>query len=128
MADRVLIADGHNNQAGYAAFAVDPWVPAITPGIRRLSVSGLISEDGHKSAELRWMPKVPNSVVADARTKAGLTGGAIMNEVTVYLPTNEDRTTWEDFNATAYAPEEDEYERGGWQPFLIRLLFLEVAP
>lgn len=128
MVEVIKIADGHGNTAGLTAFGtMEPWMPNIDPGIRRVAMSKAIYEDGQRSAELRWDPKVPNSVVAAARTLAGLDGGAIANEVTVRLPSNEDRTEWANYNATAYVPEESqEFERKGWRGFVIQLLFLEV--
>lgn len=124
--ERVKVATGHNNAAGLAEFMFDPWMPGIKPGIVRISISGEVREDGKPSAEFRWSPKVPDSVIQDARTKCGLTGTIIQAKVTVRLPTNTNRTTFANYNATAFIDGEAEYEREGWKDFVIKLLFLEA--
>lgn len=121
----VQIADGHDNTAGYARFLVDPWTPIVQPGIQRVSMSLSVSEDGARSTVLRWLPKVPQSVVDDVMSKCGLTS-ALTNEVTIYLPTNKDRDTWVDYNALAYWDENSEWERKG-RPLEVQILFLETV-
>lgn len=114
--DYVKIASGHNNAAGLVRFAyVDPWVARVEPGIVRINMSGTVTEDGDRSAELRFEPKVPNRVKTDALTKCGLTSGTTVRSglVTVRLPANVDRTSYANYNATATYLEDDEYERGG---------------
>jgi hypothetical protein len=122
---QVLIANGHDNTASLSAFSIEPLVPMIMPGIRRLTISKKAYEDGDKTIPFRWGPKVDNDTVDDARTKAGLTSGTLYNEVTIYVPTNEDRTTGSYYNATAYAPDESEYNGGGWDGFEILMLWAE---
>lgn len=126
MTERVKIAVGHNNTGGLATFLVDPWTPRLIPGIVRASMSKKISEDGNRSTELRWGPKVPNEVNVDVRTKAGLTATTISGvNVTVRLPLNTNRDTWANFNGVAFMPEEAEFQRSGWEGLLVRILFLE---
>lgn len=123
----VQIADGHDNMAGYQRFLTDPWTPQLVPGIQRISLAGVPSEDGFYTTELRWLPKVPQSVVSDVLTKCGLSAAALSNEVTLYLPTNEDRSTWDDFNATVWWSNkaDSEFERSG-RPLIIGVLALET--
>lgn len=120
----VQIADGHNNTAGYQRFLYDPWTPQLVPGIQRISMTPNFSEDGWRSVELRWLPKVPQSVVTDVLSKCGL-DSAISNEVTVSLPDNKERTTFNDYNGLALYDEDSEFERSG-RPLVIRIINLEA--
>lgn len=127
MAEVKKIAAGHNNAGGLAAFLVEPWLPHIIPGPLTIGLSGVVSENGWRSAALRWGPKVPNHVKVDALSKAGLTSGATVASalVTVRLPSNKDRTSYANYNATAYYDQSDEFERKG-SGFEIMLLNLEA--
>jgi hypothetical protein len=127
MAEEIKIATGHNNAAGFVTFLVEPWCPQIAPGPLVIGLSGVVSENGWRSAELRWHPKVPNSIKVDALNKAGLTSGATVQSVlvTVRLPSNKDRTVYANYNATAFYDESDEFERSG-SGFEITLLKLEA--
>lgn len=126
MADWIKVATGHNQAANLAAFLVEPWLPRIEPGIVRIAMSGKITEDGNKSAILRWHPKVPQSVKTDALTRCGLLS-ATYALVTVHLPGNRDRTTFTNWNATAFLDESaDQFRHRGWEGFEIQLLFLEA--
>lgn len=120
MTNRIKIATGYDNTAGYQYFTVDPWMPRLAPGIRRVSLSMKVSEDGYKSFVLHWEPKVPDSVNQDVRTKTGLTAGVVGAAVTIYLPTNENRNTWDDYNAYVTMPDEAEYERRGWKGLVVQ--------
>lgn len=126
MAEIKKIASGHNNAGGLAAFLVEPWMPQIIPGPLTIGLSGVVSENGWRSAELRWSPKVPNSVKVDALSKAGLTTGTVVASalVTVRLPSNKDRNSYANYNATAFYDQSDEYERKG-SGFKITLLNLQ---
>lgn len=108
----VLIATGHNNAAGFVRFKVAPWMPRIVPGVFRVSLSLTAKEDGSRSVDLIWSPKIPNAVKVDALTKCGLASTLYAN-VTVRLPTNKDRTVYSNFNGTAFWNEAEEYERRG---------------
>lgn len=123
--ERVKVATGHNNAVGFVEFLVDPWTANILPGIVRFSLSLVVKRDGLRSAELRWVPKVPDWVNQDVRAKCGLTGTTISALVTARLPDNANRATFSNFNATAYLPGEAEYERKGWSGLVVQLLFLE---
>lgn len=125
--EKIKIAAGNNNAGGLAAFLVEPWMPRIVPGPLAIGLSGVVSENGWRSAELRWEPKVPNSVKVDALSKAGLTSGSTVASalVTVRLPSNKNRTSYANYNATAWYDEEDEFERSG-SGFVIHLIELEA--
>lgn len=126
MAEVKKIATGHNNASNLVAFLVEPWLPQIIPGPLTIGLSGVVSENGWRSAELRWSPKVPNHVKVDALNKAGLSSGATVASalVTVRLPSNKDRTSYGNYNATAYYDQSDEFERKG-SGFKITLLNLQ---
>ncbi len=125
---RVKVATGHNNTGGYQEFTVPPWTPRLIPGIRRIAVSGKVNESGYPYTILRWDPKVPDSVNTDVRTKTGLTAGIAGADVTIYLPTNENRDVWDDFNGYATMPDEAEFERRGWKGLAVYIYFLEAVP
>lgn len=111
--DYVKIAQNHNNAAALVRFLkFDPWCPRIITGAFRVSLSLKAYEDGNRSTELRFEPKVPNSIKVDALSKCGLTS-AIYANVTVRLPSNKDRSVFSNYNGIAFYAEEDEYERRG---------------
>lgn len=112
MAEYTKIAQNHNNAAGLARFDTDPWVARVNPGIFRISLSLKVYQDGDQSVELRWLPKVPNSVKTDALSKCGLTSAVYAN-VTIRLPSNKDRSSYANYNGIATYLQEDEYERRG---------------
>jgi len=125
-ADWIKAATGHNQAASLTVFLVEPWMPQIEPGIVRISMSKKITEDGNKSCRLLWVPKIPTSVKTDALTKLGLTS-ALYALVTVHLPGNRARTTFSNWNATAFYDESvDRFKFGGWEGFEVQLLFMEA--
>lgn len=119
----VQVATGHDNTASYTRFLYDPLVRRIETGILRFSVSGLVGEDGERSCVLEWVPEVPNAARTDAMTKLGL-ATATLSPITISLPTNKDRSAYQDYNASAVWFEEDDYEGGGG-PLRVRVLYLE---
>lgn len=110
--DRVKIATGHNQAASLVLFKINPWTPRIIPGIQRISMSLKVTEDGARSTELHWTPKVPNSIKVDALSKCGLTSVLYAN-VTIHLPSNKDRISFANYNGVAFYSEDDEFERNG---------------
>lgn len=118
------VASGHDNTAGYQTFTVEPHMPRIDPGIFRISNSKSILQDGERSGIWMWGPKVPDSVNQDVRSKCGLTS-AFSALATVRLPTNADRSTWDDFNCTLFLPDEAEFRRLGWEGLVVQLLYLD---
>lgn len=128
MSGYVQIADGHNNTAGYQRFVVDPWTPRIEPGIQRISMAPSFSEHGWRSVELRWTPKIPQrswqDTVGSILTACGL-NNALSNEVTVSLPTNKARLTFQDYNGLALWDEQSDFEREG-RELIIRIIDLEA--
>lgn len=106
------IAAGHNQAASLARFRTDPWVPKITTGVFSIALSLKAYEDGSRSVDLIWSPKVPNSIKVDALSKCGLTSATYAN-VTVRLPSNKNRDSYSNYNGIAFYAEEDEYERRG---------------
>lgn len=123
LTEQIKVATGHNNAAGFTTFLVEPWLPHIIPGIVTVALSQVVFKDGNASADLIWGPKVTNAVKVDALSKCGLSS-ATYALVTVRLRSNRNRATYSNYNATAYYPEEDDFERRGATGFLIRLLFL----
>lgn len=125
MPEYTKVATGHSNTAGLTRFLVDPWVSVIEPGLIRIAMSGKASEHGSKRCPLRWSPKIPDSVKQNALTRCGLTN-ATYALVTVRLPSNHNRSSFANWNATAFVSDEGQFERGGWTGFEITLIFMEA--
>jgi hypothetical protein len=109
MATSFSIADTHDNEAGYAAFDPQPNMPdGIQYLVHRKAASGLVYPDGVRVAILQFDRPTPTQV-STILTAAGLSTTVTSNGVTVALPDDDDKTTFSDYNATAYYLRTREY-------------------
>ena len=107
MATSYSIADGSDNEAGYAAFDPQPAMPeGIHYLVYRKAASGLVYPDGVQVAILEWR-NITATEYAALLAAAGLTS-ADYNAVTIALP-DEDYSTFSDYNATIYHYRSPEY-------------------
>lgn len=107
MATSYSMADGHDNEAGYAAFSPQPACPeGLQYLVYRKAASGKAYADGVQVAFLEWRNLTASEYAAILST-AGLTS-ADYNDITAALP-DEDYSTFSDYNGTVYHYRTPEY-------------------
>jgi hypothetical protein len=109
MATAYSIADGHDNEAGYATLAPQPAMPdGIHYPVYRKAASGKVYPDGVRVAWLEYQNITPAEYAA-ILSDCGLTS-ADYNDITAALP-DEDYSTFSDYNGTIYHYRTPEYRQ-----------------
>lgn len=123
---QVLVAQGFNNPAGLGAFTVRPRCSGLIYPVQRISLAGKVYYDGYPSIRLDFGQRVPSWVLENALDVCGLSRTSFWANVTVKIPDNDDRATARNYNGRAQYPFEWDYERGGWNNFILTIGFLET--
>jgi hypothetical protein len=95
-------ASGHDNEAGYADLTPQPATNALIAGRRTIGADLTLYEDGYQQTALIYT-SILESELATLLTTLGL-DSALSVELTLSLRTNEDRSTFGDYNVRVYRP------------------------
>lgn len=99
--ERIKIASGHNNAAGYAVLQPQPRFEGLVYPRERVAADGSWARDGALMGELIWPNALEDLDLDTILDNAGLTGITIASAlVTVRLP-DRTWTSWADYNAVA---------------------------
>lgn len=118
-------ADGFNNAGGLIALNPQPATPVIKPGRLTESLDNSVFGDGFDNTDLLYS-QVTDTQFGSLLTQLGLSLSVRSNDGTISLPTNADRTSFANYNATVKMLEDPTYEKGFWNDVIFHVVIIEA--
>lgn len=112
------IADGHDNEASFAAISPQPASEAVRAPELVYYGDGSAEFVGAAFVELRWSSLSRTQYTA-LRTQLGISDTVASNEVTIKLRLNDD--TFDDYNGTLVYLRTERRMPYGWRDFSVRV-------